>query len=116
MVGLTRVVGLVVVMLVAVAVDARAQAAGPAGKGATVFAAQKCSMCHALDGKGNAKGALDEVGSKLTADEIRQWIVTPVEMAAKAKSTRKPVMKAFATLPKEDLDALVAFLAAKKKK
>ena len=84
-------------------------------KGAAVFAAQKCSMCHAMDGKGNAKGALDRVGSKLKADEIRQWILTPVEMAAKAQAARKPAMKAFATLPKEDLDALVAFLASKKK-
>ena len=91
-------------------------AAQAADKGATVYAAQKCSMCHALDGKGNAKGALDEIGSKLKADEIRQWIVTPVEMAAKAKAERKPAMKAFAKLPKEDLDALVAFLASKKKK
>lgn len=84
-------------------------------KGATAFAAQKCTMCHALDGKGNAKGALDGVGSKLTADEIRQWIVTPAEMAAKAKAERKPAMKAFPNLPKADLDALVAFLHSKKK-
>ncbi|MFA5909173.1 MAG: c-type cytochrome [Vicinamibacterales bacterium] len=92
--------------------------AAAADKGAAVYAAQKCTMCHALDGKGNAKGALDGVGTKLTAVEIRQWIVTPVEMAAKAQAqaARKPAMKAFATLPKEDLDALVAFLAAKKKK
>ena len=85
-------------------------------KGAAVFAAQKCSMCHALDGKGNAKGALDAVGSTLKADEIRQWIVTPAEMTAKAKAERKPAMKAFANLPKDDLDALVAFLASKKTK
>lgn len=84
-------------------------------KGAAVFAAQKCSMCHALDGKGNAKGPLDGVGSKLKAAEIRQWIVTPAEMAAKVQATRKPAMKAFATLPKEDLDALVAWLASKTK-
>jgi mono/diheme cytochrome c family protein len=84
-------------------------------KGATVFGAQKCSMCHSLDGKGNAKGPLDGIGSKLKADEIRQWLLTPAEMSAKANATRKPPMKAFAALPKDDLDALVAFLASKKK-
>ncbi len=84
-------------------------------KGAIVFAAQKCSMCHALDGKGMAKGPLDGIGAKLTADQIREWITHPVEMAAKANATRKPVMKAYPNLPKEDLDALVAFLASKKK-
>lgn len=85
-------------------------------KGAAVYAAQKCSMCHAIDGKGMAKGPLDGVGSKLTADEIREWITHPVEMTAKTKATRKPLMKAYPKLPKEDLDALVTFLASKKKK
>ena len=108
----SRIGGFVGTALLATAIGAAAQALD---KGAAVFAAQKCSMCHALDGKGNAKGALDGIGSKLKADEIRQWILTPVEMAAKAQAARKPAMKAFANLPKEDLDALVAFLAAKKK-
>jgi hypothetical protein len=36
-------------------------------------------------------------------------------MTAKAKSTRKPAMKEF-TLPKEDVDALVTYLSAMKKK
>lgn len=84
-------------------------------KGAAVFAAQKCSLCHALDGKGNSKGPLNAIGAKLKADEIRQWIIAPAEMAAKVKAERKPAMKAFPNLPKDDLDALVAFLAAKQK-
>jgi mono/diheme cytochrome c family protein len=84
-------------------------------RGAAVFAAQKCSLCHALDGKGNAKGPLDAIGSKLKAEEIRSWIVTPAEMTAKVKAERKPAMKAFPNLAKDDLDALVAFLAAKRK-
>ena len=84
-------------------------------KGAAVYAAQKCAMCHLLDGKGQAKGPLDGVGSKLTADEIREWIVNPGEMTKKHNATRKPPMRAYPKLPKEDLDALVAFLASKKK-
>jgi mono/diheme cytochrome c family protein len=87
----------------------------PQDRGAAVFAAQKCALCHALAGKGNAKGPLDGVGTKLSADDIRKWIVTPAEMAAAANATRKPVMRPFPKLPKEDLDALVAFLAAQKK-
>ena len=84
-------------------------------KGATVYAAQKCSMCHSLDGKGQAKGPLDGIGTKLTADQIREWMIHPDDMAKKANATRKPPMKAYPNLPKEDLDALVAFLASKKK-
>ena len=34
---------------------AQAGAAPDSTKGAAVYAAQKCSMCHALDGKGMAR-------------------------------------------------------------
>lgn len=85
-------------------------------KGAKVYADQKCSLCHAIAGKGSAKGPLDDVGSKLKPEEIREWILDPVGMTAKAKATRKPPMPAkYKTLPKEDLDALVAYLASLKK-
>jgi len=87
-----------------------------AAKGAKVFADQKCSLCHSIAGKGNPKGVLDDVGSKLKADEIRKWIVDPVAMAKAANAPRKPPMPAkYAALPKEDLDALVAYLTSLKK-
>lgn len=84
-------------------------------KGAQLFADQKCSLCHSIAGKGNVKGALDDVGSRLSADEIRAWINDAKGMTAKTKATRKPEMKAF-TLPKEEVDALVTYLSALKKK
>jgi mono/diheme cytochrome c family protein len=87
-----------------------AAAADAAADGAHVYAAQKCGMCHSIAGKGNAKGALDDVGRRLSADDIRQWLTAPKEMAAKHKAERKPPMKSFASLPKGDLDALVAYL------
>ena len=58
----------------------------------------------------------EAVYTKLTAAEIREWIEKPVEMTKKHNATRKPAMRAYPNLPKEDLDALVTFLAAKKKK
>lgn len=78
-------------------------------KGKAVFAAQKCSMCHAIEGKGNKNAPLDGVGSKLSAEEIRKWVVSPKEMKADTK------MKAYPSLTAEDLDALVAYLASLKK-
>jgi mono/diheme cytochrome c family protein len=86
-----------------------AAAASP-DDGAKVYAAQKCGMCHSVAGKGNAKGALDDVGRRLAANDIRQWLTSPKEMAEKHKAERKPAMKSFATLPQADLDALVAYL------
>ena len=83
-------------------------------KGEAVYTAQKCSMCHSVAGKGNAKGPLDDVGSKLKADEIRAWITDAKGMTAKTGAPRKPEMKAYA-LPKEDVDNLVAYLQTLKK-
>jgi mono/diheme cytochrome c family protein len=84
-------------------------------KGEAVYAAQKCSICHAIAGKGKAANPLDGVGAKLSADDIRQWITHPAEMTAKTKSTKKPVMpNKYANLPAADLDALVAYLASLK--
>jgi mono/diheme cytochrome c family protein len=83
--------------------------------GEKVFAAQKCALCHSVGGKGNPKGPLEDAVNKLSADEIRAWITDAKGMTAKTKATRKPAMKDFA-LPKEDLDALVAYLSAMKKK
>jgi len=82
-------------------------------KGQQLFTDQKCSLCHSIGDKGNKKGPLDGVASKLSADEIRSWITDAKGMIAKTKPTRKPEMKAFA-LPKEDVDALVAYLGTLK--
>jgi len=83
-------------------------------KGQQLVADQKCTLCHSIGDKGNKKGPLDGVASKLSADEIRSWITDAKGMTAKTKATRKPEMKAYA-LPKDDVDALVAYLTTLKK-
>lgn len=97
-----------------VSAQAVAVAQTPAERGQAVYTAQKCGVCHSVAGVGNKRGALDGVGTKLPADVIRQWITSPVEMTAKAKAERKPVMKAYPNLPKDDVDALVAYLSTLK--
>jgi len=83
-------------------------------KGEKVFTDQKCSLCHSVAGKGNAKGPLDDVGGKLSAADIRAWITDANAMTAKIATPRKPVMKQY-SLPNEDVDALVAYLTTLKK-
>ena len=85
-------------------------------RGVKAYTEQKCSICHSIAGKGNAKGALDDVGSKLMPEEIRAWLVNPAEMTKKTKAERKPPMRAYPNLSKEDLDGLVAYLSSLKKK
>jgi mono/diheme cytochrome c family protein len=83
-------------------------------KGQQLFTDQKCTLCHSIGDKGNKKGPLDEVATKLSGDEIRSWITDAKGMTAKTKATRKPEMKAY-TLPKEDVEALAAYLQTLKK-
>ena len=83
-------------------------------KGEAVYAAQKCGLCHSVGDKGNKKGPLDGVGSKLNAADIRAWMTDAKAMTAKTNATRKPEMKSYA-LSKEDLDALVAYMGSLKK-
>jgi mono/diheme cytochrome c family protein len=85
-------------------------------QGAEVYTKQKCQICHSIDGKGNAKGPLDGVGSKYTADEIREWIVNPAAMAEKHKPARTMKPAHPTTLAKQDVDALVAYMHSLKKK
>jgi len=106
--------GLIVsVMCVGWAAAAAAQDAKVA-QGEKVFADQKCTLCHSIGDKGNKKGPLDGVAAKIKPEEIREWIVDAKGMTAKTKATRKPEMKAY-SLPKDDVDALVAYLSTLKK-
>jgi cytochrome c553 len=114
-VGMRRAVLLASLIGVLIPVSAGAQTAA-AERGVKVYAESKCAMCHSVAGKGNAKGILDDVGGKHSADEIRQWLVEPDAMRVKAHAERKPLMKSYASLPKGDLDALVAYLQTLKVK
>ena len=65
--------------------------------------------------QGRQGSPLDGVGAKLSADDIRQWIVDPVAMAKKSSSTKKPPMpEKYGKLPAADLDALVAYMQSLK--
>ena len=84
-------------------------------QGQQVFEAQKCSLCHSVAGKGNAKGPLDGVGTKYSTADLKLWITAPTDMAKKHNTTRKPPMKSYASLAAADVDALVAYLQTLKK-
>jgi cytochrome c5 len=107
------------VLALAFSGSAIARDAASIEKGKQVYesAMPKCKVCHSIGGVGNPKGALDDVGAKMKAEDIKAWICTPKEMAEKAKAMRKPAMPAY---PKEkiseaDLGALTAYLESLKK-
>ena len=105
---------LAAISLAALLVSVTTASAQSVDAGQKVYAAQKCSICHSIAGVGNKKGPLEDAAAKLSADEIRQWITDAPAMAAKIKADRKPPMKAY-TLPKEELDGLVAYIKSLKK-
>jgi len=78
-------------------------------KGSQLYEAQGCPRCHQVDGKGSKLSLLDGVGSKLTADEMRQWLTDPDQMTATLPKKPVILMKKYA-LSDADLDALVAYL------
>jgi mono/diheme cytochrome c family protein len=112
--ALMRVV-IIVAFAAAMMAAPKMAAAQDAAKGQQLYAAQKCSMCHQVAGKGNKLSVLDGVGAKLTAAQIKEWIVEPDAAAKKANSTKKPVMpKTYAKLPPADIDSLVAYMQSLK--
>jgi mono/diheme cytochrome c family protein len=91
-----------------------ASAQDAAKKGEALFGSQKCIMCHAVAGKGNKKYPLDGVGGKLSAADIKEWLVNPDAMHAKKGDKPVMKMKSYKTLSAEDLDALVAYVSSLK--
>lgn len=106
-----RMLPVVAVTLGATMAPALASAGQDAARGEQVYAAQKCQGCHNIQGKGYKANSLDGVGAKLSADDIRAWIVTPKAMATKTQAKGKPPMPdRYAKLPAADIDALVAYM------
>jgi mono/diheme cytochrome c family protein len=78
---------------------------GTIARGRAVYVAQRCRVCHSIDGEGNTRSPLDGVSGRLTEKEIRLWIIAPQEM-------NPAVAKRGYQLSEEDLNALVAYLTA----
>jgi mono/diheme cytochrome c family protein len=102
-------------LVLALSGSAGAQGRANVARGAEVYAEQKCAACHSIDGQGNRNGPLDDVGRRLTAEEIRLWLTDPRAMTEKTKATRMPPMPAYTNLSKEDLEALVAYMQSLQK-
>ena len=108
------------VTLVAAALATSAVAAQDAAKiaaGAKVYAAQKCSTCHAIKGAGNKTHPLDGVGAKLSEADARKWFTNTAEM--EAKLAKKPAMSMAGWMKSKklsdaDVDALTAYMMSLK--
>lgn len=94
-------------------VSLAAQDATQVEAGKKVYATYNCKKCHQIEGVGSKVSPLDGVATKLTAQEIHTWLVSPDEMTAKLKKKPKVKMKTQAYKPGE-VEALQAYLATLK--
>jgi nitric oxide reductase subunit C len=82
---------------------------GTGGRGAELLQALGCTGCHALGGLGGQAGPpLDGVGGRLDRAALERQLASP--------QTRNPntIMPSYAQMPRQDLEALVDFLAGQK--
>jgi cytochrome c2 len=100
----------------AVAVSAQDAKAGEA-----LYGTKKCATCHQIKGQGNkVASALDDVGTKLTAADIKKWFTATDALAMEAKLPKKPIVTMSSWLKTNkladaDIDALVAYMQTLKK-
>jgi mono/diheme cytochrome c family protein len=90
-----------------------AQDAKQVAAGKKLYETYNCKKCHSIGGVGSKVSPLDGVATKLTADEIHTWLLTPDPMTAKLKKKPKVKMKTQDYKPGE-VDAVMAYLATLK--
>jgi mono/diheme cytochrome c family protein len=98
-------------------VSAQAPDAAKVALGKKTFEDSKCTKCHGQGGKNTKDPNLSLVEgdvTKLSAADIRKWIVSPTEMTAKLPKKPKAAMKKV-DLTEEQVDALVAYVLSLRK-
>lgn len=81
--------------------------------GKKLYDTYNCKKCHKIGGVGSKVSPLDGVATKLTADDMHKWLVSPDEMTAKLKKKPSTKMKKQDFKPGE-VDALMAYLSTLK--
>jgi mono/diheme cytochrome c family protein len=100
---------------------AAAQTPAPAAKGdpekGKALALQRCVLCHSIGEKGLKGFPMEGVATRVTPDEIRQWLLNPKEMGEKAGFIRTPKMESLPPLLKftpEQLEDVIAYVSGLK--
>ena len=110
----------VVAGLIVSGVALTAQAPDPklVAQGQALYATNKCANCHMIAGTGGkAASALDKVGAKLSAADLKMWLTDPAAMEAKLKAKPKVSMASFMKarkLSEADMTAIVAYMQSLK--
>ena len=104
----SRMFVVLVSLAVASGVTIAAQDAKQVEAGKKLYETYNCKKCHKIGDVGKLS-VLDGVATKLTAEDIRKWLVSPDEMTAKLKKKPKVKMKKQDYKPGE-VEVMMAYL------
>lgn len=82
----------------------------PAAAGKEIYGREGCARRHSIAGEGSPRSPLDGVGERLSAEEIRKWIVAAPELEDELSGRVFRAKQAYGKLPEAELVALAAYL------
>jgi|GEM_PF-652743 len=94
----------------AAAAPAPAADASQASAGKKIYDREGCARCHSIAGEGSPRSPLDGVGERLSAEEIRKWIIAAPELEDEFSGRVFRTKQAYGKLPEAELAALTAYL------
>lgn len=78
--------------------------------GQQIYQQQTCARCHSIAGQGNPRNPLDGAGARLSATELREWIIGADTLQDKLPGYAFRSKQKYKELPESDLDALVSYI------
>ncbi len=93
--------------------------AGPAApqaaaQGRAIYEREMCAACHSVAGEGNTRHPLDNVGMRLSLEDLRMRVAPPPAMESEFPPAVYRVKQQFRELPPAEFDALVEYLRSLK--
>jgi len=79
-------------------------------EGRKIYQEQNCSACHSIAGKGNPRTPLDSVGTRRTAEELRNWVTGSDKLQGLLPDRIRRLKQKYKELSDDELDALVSYL------
>ena len=78
--------------------------------GLKIYNQQGCSLCHEIDGHGNPRYPLDDVGSRRTAKELRDWVIGGDDIQGQLSERSFKFKQTHRNLTEYDLESLIYYL------
>ena len=79
-------------------------------QGRKLYQEQSCAMCHSLAGEGNPRSPLDDIATRRTVEELRDWITGSDKLKDSLSSSTKRIKQKYQSLSDHELDALISYL------